>query len=87
MKLNGTHQLFVYADDINKWGGSYVLLKTIEALLVGSLEIGLEVDADKTNYMVLSRNQNAGRSHNTQTVNRSCRKVEEFKYSGTNLTN
>jgi hypothetical protein len=33
-------------------------------LLVGSKEIGLEVNADKTMYVVMSRDQNAGRSHN-----------------------
>ena len=31
-----------------------------EALLVASKETGLEVNADKTKYMVMPRNQNAG---------------------------
>jgi hypothetical protein len=47
----------VYADDVNIRGG-----KNTEALLVGSQEIALEVNAVKTNYMVMSRNQKAGRS-------------------------
>jgi len=33
-------------------------------MLVGSKETGLEVNADKTKYMVKSQDQNAGRSHN-----------------------
>ena len=37
-----------------------------EALLVCSKEVGLEVNADKTKYMVMHRDQNARRSHNTK---------------------
>jgi len=49
------HQFFVYADDVNILGGSvYTIKKNTEALLVASKEIGLEVNADKTKYMVMS---------------------------------
>jgi len=34
-----------------------------EALIVAGKEIRLEVNADKTKYVVMSRVQNAGRSH------------------------
>jgi hypothetical protein len=45
-------------------GGSiHTVKKNAEALVVATKEIGLEVNADKTNYMVMSRVQNAGRSH------------------------
>jgi len=37
--------------------------------------------------MVMSRDQNAGRSHSMKIDNRSFERVEEFKYLGTNLTN
>ena len=64
MKLNGTHQLLVYADDINIVGGSaHTVKENADALVVSSKEIGLEVNTDKTNYMVMSWDQNAGRSH------------------------
>jgi len=54
----------VYADDINILGESvHTIMENIEALLVASKEIGLEVNADKTKYMVMSRDQNAGGSH------------------------
>jgi hypothetical protein len=49
--------------------------------------MGLEVNADKTKYMVMSRDQNAGRNHNIRIDNISFERVEEFKYSGTTLTN
>jgi hypothetical protein len=61
MKLNGKHQLLLYSDDVNILGRSVrAVKKNTETLLVGSKEIGLEVNADKTKYMVMSRDQNAG---------------------------
>jgi len=61
LKFNGTHQLLVYADDVNISGGSmYVIKKNTEALLVVSKDTGLLVNVDKTKYMVMSRDQNAG---------------------------
>jgi len=61
--------------------------KNTEAFLFASKEIGLEVNADKTKYMVMSRNQKAGRSHSIKIENSSFGKVEEFRYLGTTLTN
>jgi hypothetical protein len=58
-----------------------------EALVVAAKEIGQEVNADKTKYMVVARDQNAGRNHNMNIDNRSIERVEEFKYLGTTLTN
>ena len=56
MKLNGTYQLLVYADDVNILGGSvHTVKENAEASVVASMEIGLEVNADKTKYMVMSR--------------------------------
>jgi hypothetical protein len=47
----------------------------------------MEVIADKTKYMVMSRDQNAGRIHSVRTDNSTFKRVEEFKYLGTTLTN
>jgi hypothetical protein len=44
--------------------------------------MGLEVNADTTKYMVMSRDQNAGRSHSVKIDNSSFERVEEFKYLG-----
>jgi len=61
LKLNGTHQLLAYADDVNILGGSICALReNAEALVAATRETGLEVGADKTKYMVMSRDQNAG---------------------------
>jgi len=43
--------------------------------------------ADKTEYMVISRDQNAGRSHIINTDNSSFERVEDLKYFGKTLTN
>jgi len=54
LKLNGTHQLLAYADDVYILGGSvHTVKKNAETLVVASKEIGLEVNADKTEYMVM----------------------------------
>ena len=45
-----------------------------------------EVIYDKTKYMVMSGDQNAGRSHSIKTDNSSIERVEEFRYLGTTLT-
>ena len=39
-------------------------------------EIGLEVNVDKTKYLVISRDQNARRSHNIKTDNSSSEILE-----------
>jgi len=64
LKLNGTHQLLLYAYDVNILGGSiHTIKKNAKALVVASKETGLEVNADKMKYMVMSQDQNAGQSH------------------------
>ena len=88
MKLNGTHQFLVYADGVNVLGGSVNTVKeNAESLIVPSKGNGIEVNAHKTKYMVMSRDQNAGRSHSMKIDNSSFEKVEEFRYLGTMLTN
>jgi hypothetical protein len=63
LKLNVTHQLLVYADDVNTVRGSIHSIKENALALVVASKIGLEVNADKTKYTVMSEDQNAGRSH------------------------
>jgi hypothetical protein len=78
LKLNGTDQPLVYADDVNIMGGSvHTMKENTEALKVVSKEIGLEVNADKTKYMAMSQDQTAGQSHNMKII-RYFEMVEEF---------
>jgi len=88
LKLNGTHQVLVNADIVNVLGRSlHTIQEKVEALVEDSKEIELEVIAEKSNYMVMSRDQNAGRSQNMKIKNGSFEKVEELKYMGKPLTN
>jgi len=88
LKLNGTHQLRAYADDVNILGGSmHTLKENAEVLVAATREIGLEVGAEKTKYMVMSRDQNAGRIQSVRIDNSTFERVEEFKYLVTTLTN
>jgi len=56
LKLNGKHQLLVYADDVNILGGSVRSIeKNTDTFVVANKQTGLEVNADKPKYMVMSR--------------------------------
>ena len=52
--MNGTHRLLVYAADINLGRSIHAVKENAEALIVTRKETGLEVNADKIKYMVMS---------------------------------
>ena len=58
-----------------------------QRLVAATREIGLEVSVDKTKYMVMSRDQNAGRIHSVRVDNITFERMPEFKYLETTLTN
>jgi hypothetical protein len=60
--LNGTHQLLAYSDGVNTVGENIdTIRKNTEALLDTS-KVGLEVNPEKTKYMLMSRSQKIGQS-------------------------
>ena len=58
-----------------------------EILIKTSKDIGLEVNSDKTKYMITSRQQNMVQNQNIVLENLSFEKVEKFKYLGVTVTN
>jgi hypothetical protein len=66
--------LLVFGNKINNF--KYIITKNAEALLVATKEIGLEVNAENTKYMVMSRNRNARRDDSVKIDNSSIERVE-----------
>ena len=58
--------------------GTAALKENAEALVAAIREIGLEVNADKTKYMVMSRDQNAGRIYSVRIDNSTFERVEDI---------
>jgi hypothetical protein len=63
------------------------IMKSTEALLEASKEIGLEVNTEKTMNMVMSHHQKAGQNHNSLTTSKSSENGAKFKYLGMTVTN
>jgi hypothetical protein len=80
LKLNGTHQLLAYADDVNLLGYNMdAVYKNEETLIGASKEVGLKINVEKTKYRLLSRHQNADQNRDIKIANKSFENVSQFK--------
>jgi hypothetical protein len=67
LKLNGTHELLAYADDVNLLGDNIdTMEKNTETLIDTSKEVGLEINIEKTKYTLLSHHRNVGQNWDMQ---------------------
>jgi hypothetical protein len=88
LKLNGTHQLLGYTDDVNLLGDKIdTVKKNTESVSDASMEVGLEINVEKTKYMLLSHHQNVGKNRDIKIASRSFENVSQFTYLGTTVTN
>jgi hypothetical protein len=86
LKLIGTYRLLASANDIIVGENIDTTKKNTEALLDASKEVGVEVNPEKTKYMLMSHNLKIGQKHSIKIGNRSCEDVGKVKYLGTTLT-
>jgi hypothetical protein len=81
LKLNGTYQLLAYADDVNLLGDNIDTIKNCTVTLIDACkEVGLEINVEKTKYMLLSRHQNVGQNRDIKIANRSFENVSQFNW-------
>jgi hypothetical protein len=64
LKFSGTHQLLVYVDDVNLLGDSVINIKRTQKHTEASRNIGLEINLEKSKYLIMPRYTDSGRSQN-----------------------
>jgi hypothetical protein len=85
---NGTHQLLAYADEVNLLGDNLSTInKNTETLIDAGKEVNLEANVEKTIYILVSRDQNAGQNRDIKIGNRTLENVSQFQYLGMTVTN
>jgi hypothetical protein len=63
--------MLVYADDVNLLSDNIdTVNKNTQTLVDASKEVGLEVNTEKTKYMLLSHHQNSRQNHDIKIGNR-----------------
>jgi hypothetical protein len=88
MSLPEGTKLLAYADDVNLLGDNTdTINKNTDTLIDASKVVGLKVNIEKTEYMLVSHDQHADQNHDIKIGKRSFENVSQFKYLGTTVTN
>jgi hypothetical protein len=87
LELNGKHQPLAYADDVNLLGDNIDTTKKNTETLTDASKAVSQTNAEKTKYMLLSRQQNVGQNRDIEIANRSFENVSQLKYLGMTVTN
>jgi hypothetical protein len=77
--LKGTHQLLAYTGDAKIVVENIFSIKNTEPLLDASKAVGLDLNPEKTKYMLMSCSQNVGQKSSVKIANRSFEYVAKFK--------
>jgi hypothetical protein len=87
LKLNGTHQLLARADDVNLLGDNIdTIKKNTETLIDANKEVGLEINVEKTKYIMLSHHQNVGQNQGIK-IKKLFKNMSQLKYLGMTVRN
>jgi hypothetical protein len=88
LELNGKHRLLVYTDDVNLLDKNINKIKqNTGTILETSRDIFLEINAEKTKCVTMSRHQNSGQNQNIWIAYESFGGVEKLKHLRTSLKN
>jgi hypothetical protein len=78
-EMNGTHQLLLYADDVNMLSEKInTIKKNTGAVLCGNMQVGLGVDTQRTKYTFMPRHRKAEQSHSLLTADKSFENETKF---------
>jgi putative IMPACT (imprinted ancient) family translation regulator len=83
LKLNGTHQLLAYADDVNLLANNLgTIEKNIGTLIDANSEVGLKRNVQETKYTLKTNYKNEGQNREIKVAKKSFENLSQFVIDG-----